>query len=384
LNRQLPPGRFAPVVVAVGLVAASCGALDDSAPLVDRPKACKTLDEYLEPLNAQVAAGKMNNLGRIIREELDRASLRAIVKLALDTIKSLPPGTFETLAVALDKQGAGDRFIPLILAFIESLPGDPKATPPKPARLKELQVFSRVANHCLSPQLFGMATGVLRDKRLEPAMKTLFANASGLGPTLEKALANAGVEGRKAIVALIRNVAVSIAAPNFEPKPLVDMIAAIAGDDPTLGAVRDLLVMLVLKSDGTTNYERVAALSGFVGCFIDLDESFDLPGYWYDIVAGGAITLAFGATPTSAQELDDSVAATMQVLAVMSYLTDALASDEAARDALGQAGGLVLRPDLAVEAIPEVVELLRSDALDGLPGLLSDIATRPCLAQAPL
>ena len=56
-----------------------------------------------------------------------------------------------------------------------------------------------------------------------------------------------------------------------------------------------------------------------------------------------------------------------------------LAGDDGARDALAQTLGLVLRPDLAVQAVPELVGLLKSGALGDLVALLGDLL-KPCEA----
>ncbi len=366
------------------------GAPDDSAPLEPAAKPCKTVDQYLAPLDAEVAAGRLQHIGRIVREDLDRSTLRAVVRLVIDVVRALPPDALPSITARLDAPGAGSSVIPLVVALLEPLPGDPKAVPPKPPRTAELAIFSNVATTCLSPGLFATATEVLRDPRLEPILKTLLAGAGGLGEELEKALAAAGFEGRDAIVALLRNVALSIARPDFDPVPLVAMLDGLAGSNASLAALADLLRVLALDDKGAARVANVQTLSAFVGCFVDLDAEFVLPGYWYDIFASGALGQALAATPTDTADpdapdtrADDQLAATMAVLELLSYATQVLTTSEPARDALGQIGALILRPDLAVEAIPEVLRLLQSGALDGLPGLLSDIAAKPCLAKAP-
>lgn len=361
----------------------SCGAIDDSAPQVTHTKKCKTLDAYLAPLDAQVAAGKLVHFGRIIREDLDRASLRAIVQLLLNTVRDLPAGTFEELAEKLGRPAAGDTIGPLLIAFLKPLSGDATATPPVAPRLDELTAISKVATACLDAHLFGLATEVLRDKRLKPAMGALLKGGAELGPALEKSLKDAGIEGRKATITLLGNIAVSIAAPDFDPRPLVDMLDGLGGDNETISALVDLISIALLDSEGKTDPARVATVSAFVGCFVQVDVNFALPGFFYDVVAGGALSVAFGATPTTAQTQENQLEATVAVLDVVSYLTASLATDQSARDALGQVVALLLRPELAIVALPEVVGLLESDALTALPSLLSDIATRPCLELAP-
>lgn len=370
-------------MLAATLFFCGCGALDDSAPPAEPPKHCRTVDEYLAPLQAHVAAGRLVHVGRIVQEDLDRPTLRAVVRLVIDVVRALPPATFASLTATLGSPQAGGTLVPIVIALLEPLPGDPTAQPPVPPRNVELTIFSHVATTCLTADLYVWLTELLRDARLRPIVGELLATAGELGADLEAALAAGGVKGRDAIVALLRNVAVSISRPDFDPLPLIAMVDGLAAQSASLKSVSALLRVAMLDEAGAADPVQIAALSAFVGCFVDLDAGFVLPGYWYDVFASGALSAAFAATPTGDEQRQASLDATMAVLTVLSYATGVLAASSPARDALGQVGALILRPDLAVEAIPEVLDLLRSDALDSLPAMLADIANQPCLAAAP-
>jgi hypothetical protein len=104
-------------------------------------------------------------------------------------------------------------------------------------------------------------------------------------------------------------------------------------------------------------------------CARRLDPDAALPGHWYDVLI--ATPLPQTATPTGPS-------VTGEVVQLAAYAVEALAELPAARDALAQALGLILRPDLAVVAIPELVGLLESDALRGMVLLLGDLVNQPC------
>ena len=93
-----------------------------------------------------------------------------------------------------------------------------------------------------------------------------------------------------------------------------------------------------------------------------------MAGHLYDV-----LVMAPGdTTPTAvtASANSDHLAVLLQVAA---SACDVLAADAGARDALAQLLGLVLRPDLAVQAIPELVGLLKSGALVDVIALVGDL-----------
>ena len=374
--------RVATRLLGAGLLVATlwgCGAEDDSAPVIADKNLCKSTDEHLQPLRQRVAAGGMDQIALILNEELDRASLHAIVQLALDVARELPAGAVEQTA-ALVGHPQTARLVPIVVALLEPLPGDPLAIPAAPAKVAELKAFSRIATTCLDAPLFDALTDLLRDERLGPALKNLLGSTDA-AVDARKALKRAGVETKAGFVTLFQNLALSIAAPGFDPRPLVELLDALAGQDAGLIAGgRDLFRLLTLKPDGSVAVARVEAVSNAMACFNAIDEQFILPAYWYDILLSPDVSAALKGPP-GAPPLD--VQPMVELARLGAFGTDALAQSEASRDALGQVLGLLLRPDLAIRGIPEMVGLLQSQALPGLFSLLSDLATAPCLTDEP-
>jgi len=356
---------------------AGCGAADDSAPIVPDRNECTSMDEHLAPLRHRIEAGGLDQIGKILEEELDPTSLRAVVQLALDVARDLPPGTLEQMTTLLEHPQAG-RMIPIVVALLEPLPGDPKAIPPVPAKSAELLVFSRIATTCLEAPLFTALTELLRDERLGPALAQLLGNADS-ARAARKALRRAGADSKAGFVHLLENLAVSIAEPGFDPVPLLALLDGLAGDEPgLLAGLRDLFRLLTTAPDGSIAGDRVNAVSNAMKCFLDIDQDFILPAYWTDILLSPDVSAAL-AGPPGGPPLD--VKPIVDLATLGAWATDALAGSEAARDALGQVLGLFLRPDLSFRAIPELIAILEGDALPGFVRLVSDLATQPCLPE---
>lgn len=378
--RGAAPGSLARCALALSaalcLSLSGCGAGDDSAPELDAGPQCKTVDEHLAPLHARIEAGGLTQIATILRDVLDPASLRAIVQLLLDVGQDLPAGTPERLTALMDNP-QGKRLVPVVVALLEPLPGDPTATPPRPARVPEMESFSRIATTCLSGPLFGMATEVMRDPRLGPVLTQLLG-AVDLAAELRQALTGSGYDGKQGFVLLIRNIAFSMAAPGFDPQPLVATLDALAGDQPgVVAALRDLLVLLTRDGQGKVLPARAAVISQAVGCFIAIDAEFILPAYWYDVLLSPEVISALGGGDPARAPLE--VAPLLELLDLGAYATSALSGSEAARDALGQVLGLLLRPDLAVKGIPELVGVLQGDILPGAVAMLTALLDKPCL-----
>ncbi len=356
---------------------AACGATDDSAPIVTDRDACTSMDEHLAPLRHRIETGGLDQIGKILEEELDPASLQAIVQLALDIARDLPAGTLQQMTGLLEHPQAG-RMVPIVVALLEPLPGDAKAQPPVPAKGAELLVFSRIATTCLEAPLFAALTELLRDKRLGPALAQLLGDSEAAREA-RKTLRTAGKESKAGFVKLLENLALSIAEPDFDPDPLVALLQGLAGDQPgLLAGARDLFVVATLNPDGSVATARVNAISNTMKCFLDIDQDFILPAYWTDILLSPDVSAALAGPPGS-PPLD--VTPIVELAVVGAWVTEALAQSEAARDALGQVLGLLLRPDLSVRGIPELVDLLEGDALPGMVRLISDLSTQPCLPQ---
>jgi hypothetical protein len=344
----------------------ACGALSDSAPAPVAKPRCPTLDQRVTKLEGLVGAGKLKSIAYIVGEVVDEPSQRALVRLGLAIGKALPSGLAAQLpGVAADPQVA--RVLPLVVALLEPLPGSPYANPPLPAKISEMKALSQVAGACLTAE--GMATlaAVLREPDLAPALASVLDAGPQAGTALQQALAAAGVEGRAGFQVLVRDVLVSMAAPGFDPEPMAASLAALGGQ-PALQGLAVILRRLASDHAGQPRPERVAALAALAACVQRQEADGPMAGHLYDVV----LATPLEATPT-APAVPVSTAQLSVLLALGAVAADVVANDEGARDALSQLLGLLLRPDLAIQAVPELVGLLKSGALGDVLSLLGDL-----------
>jgi len=209
---------------------------------------------------------------------------------------------------------------------------------------------------------------------------------------LQQALTALGADGREGFVQLLRNVLASVAAPDFDVAPLLATLDALAGPaaapssadpsstDPSstdplggiialLASARDLLAVVATLPDGSPAGVRVATLSRLAGCVLAVDPDGYLAGYIFDVVAEAQDSLG----------TLDGLTLSPVWLEILAYAADALAHEQASRDALGQALALLLRPDLAMGGLPELIGLLESQTLAEAAGLLADLSLAGCL-----
>lgn len=349
--------------------------MDDSAPPDPPQTHCVTIDERLAPLNQLVAAGKTRHLASVISTRLDPASQKAFVQLVLSVAYALPAGTAEKLPALLSPSGIG-AVLPVVTALLETLPGDPNAMPPKPPQIAELTAFSQVAQTCLSGELFVLGARVFRDPRTPPAVDTLLASGSAsAGQVLNMAglmgaVQAQGPQGRQAFQTLVNNLATSLGQPTFDGRPLLETLNHLVDkqNPGAIGALRDLLLVALLGTAAKDEAQAKRALAGFAKCLLRLDPEQRIAGHLYDVlVALDLKKLLPQAKPNSEP-----------FLTLLAYSTDVLANQPAATEAWTELLGVALRPDVAVEALPELVGLLNSDGLPGLFGLLGDLVTQPC------
>ncbi len=352
-----------------------CGAQDDSAPVVHHDKPCSTVDERLEPILALVDSGGLNHIADIIENELDPASLRAVLNLLLGVVRVTPRPLLDELPALLAGE-EGERVLGLLVAWFRPALGHPDADPPVPPRVAELSALSHLSAACMSEDAFNLATQALRDPRMAAAVDALLLSLAEGAAGLQQALATVGSDGREGFVLLIRNVLASVAAPEFDAMPLIATLDALVADDQAatgplglLAAARALVVVVATNEDGSAATERVAALSRLAACVLEVEPDGHLAGYIFDVIAEAPPSL------TAAGELSLSVV----WLEVFAYATDALAHEPASRDALGQVLALLLRPDLAIGGLPELIALLESDTLAGVAALVADLKLPSCL-----
>ena len=358
---------------AVACACLGCGALDESAPATPPRSHCTTVDERLAPLVELAKQGKTEHLAGLIATRLDPASQRAVVQLLLDVAYAMPPETSKNLPQLLAPQGMG-ALVPLVVGIFEPLPGDPHAVPPVPPRVAEMAAFAATAQNCLSSELFVLGSRLFRDPKAASALDGLLeAGPSGAQQLLD-ALKNVGVDGRKSFQIIVRNLVTSLAQDGFDAAPLLQTLKQLR--DPKVPGVIDALAALlevaVLGDTAADKEQARGALQGFAKCLIIQDPDQLIAGHGYDVL------IEMDPKALAAVDLDSH-----QWLPVVAYATDVLATKPAARDAWNQLLGLVLRPDIATEALPELINLLNSEALPGAFALLGELVTQPCKQGKP-
>ncbi|MSP91981.1 MAG: hypothetical protein EXR79_09320 [Myxococcales bacterium] len=367
------PALLLALLGSLGQICA-CGALDESAPQrPGRGATCVTIEARLAPLVALAEAGKLKTIAHIVSHDLDTASQSAVLRLALDIGRALPPGTVQKLpALAAGPNTAA--LVPLVVAVLAPLPGNALAVPPIAPKKAELASFSAIASSCLTQDLFSWLTGLLRHSATAPALDTLLRGGTATLQQIQKAAQESGVEGRTGFVVLFRNLATTLANPDFDPRPLLATLGALR--DPAvpgaLDAVHALLAAATVDASGAPDPKKVGPLTRFMACARRLDPDARLPGHWYDVF----VAVPLPAPPTG------TASSTTDVLALAAFATQVLADSEGDRDALAQVLGLLLEPDRATAGIPELVGLLQSDALAGVVQLLGDLLLQPCRTPA--
>ncbi len=368
-RRRGRPGLAAAAAVAL----LGCGALDDSAPPTPPRSHCASVDERLAPLVELAKQGKTAHLAGLLSTRLDPASQRAVVQLVLDVAYALPPDTSKNLPQLLAPQGLG-ALVPLVVAIFEPLPGDPSAVPPVPPRIAEMSAFASTAQNCLSSELFVLGSRLFRDPKAATALDGLLEAGPAGAQQLLNALKSAGVEGRSSFQVVIRSLATSLAQDGFDAAPLLQTLKQLR--DPkqpgVIDALAGLLQVAVLGDSAADKEQARGALQGFAKCLIIQDPAQLIAGHGYDVL------ITMDPQAIAAVDLDSQ-----KWLPVVAYATDVLATKPAARDAWNQLLGLVLRPDVATEALPELINLLNSQALPGALALLGDLVTQPCKQAKP-
>jgi hypothetical protein len=327
----------------------------------------------------QIQSGHLKHIADILAHDLDEPSQRAVVALILDFAAALPPGAAEKLPGALQDPRVA-ALLPLLVALLAELPGDPNAVPPKPPRVAEMNAFSLMARTCLTRHLFELLNDVLRDKRAPELLSSILVDVVNGAPQFRQALAGGGVQGRQGFLDLLHNALVSIAAPDFAPLPLVQTLDGLTDPQkPTIiDAFAGLLRMVLLNGDGqTANAAHVHAISEFSACMLARDPSMTVVGLGYDVLLSPALP-----TTTLPEPTTQTNGAMQTILPIFADMNVVLATNEAARDAWTQILGLILRPDIAVAALPELIELLHGDVVNQALALMSDLLTHPCPAEA--
>jgi hypothetical protein len=319
--------------------------------------------------------GKTTHVAQLIAQRLDAQAQGNLIQLLLDVAAAMPAGTASELPELLSAQGLG-ALVPLVVAVLAPLPGDPQSIPPISPRTAELQALGAVAQSCLSPQFFAVLERILRTPLTAPAVQTLLAAGPAGAQDILAAVQSTGSEGRKALQVLARNVLTAATSADFDATALLTTLDGLV--DPAqpgaIGALRDLLAVAWTSGSAAEQLEARQAIAELAGCVLAQDPDQLLVGYLYDVVTSAAVQ----------SQLDQPVLLeASRWLPLLSAASGVLAKGNAAADAWSQLSGVTLRPDVAIGVLPELVDLLQSNTLGGVLGLLTDLLVQPCREPAP-
>ncbi len=375
-RRRRPAWALAPYALVWTLVwTLGCGAGDRLAPAGHSAPACADLTTVTGDLVAHASAGKLAGIGAIVRDQLDAAVMRALLRLLLDVLAALPRSSLETLGPglgALDSDAGHALVARVIDPLVDGVHDDEVA----------LWAIARSIGVCGDAQALQTLATLLEDARARRGVGVLLAAGTTTLDQLAAALAAAGDDGRDAFAALVGNILGSLAAPAFDPRPLrKTLVAAVdlsAGVSPTLLALVDLLDAATTRLDGTLDEQRIAGLAALAGCGRAIDPDLAVAGWLYDVVRGpGATTL--GATqappmPLPAIDLDP-------VLDLLALGLRGIADSAEGRDAVAVLAMTLLAPERAALALPEIRALFGSGALASIGATLSALVSGGCFGD---
>jgi hypothetical protein len=354
-----------------------CGAWDESAPPMPVSGTCAEVDERLAPLLSLANSGQLSAIGQVIATKLDPDTQRAVLQLVLDVLRSLPADAPKRLPTLLTGSGL-QQLAPVVLAVLTPLPGDSQTVPPTPPMTAEMTAFSRVAQSCLGQQTLQVLATVARDPLMAPTLQALLAPDSAVLNVLRTSLVQAGIEGRTSFAIVVRNALLSLATPGTDMGPMFATLENAASLDPTgtLLQLANLLRMLVNPADPQQALHQRAVIASLCDCLLRLDPDLKLVGHLYD-------TVLVAPLPAEASAATDSVADLPELLDYAARMLETVAAKPQSLDAVSQLFGLVLRPDVATTALPDLLTLLRGDVITGVVALLDDLLGPQCAPGAP-
>lgn len=352
-------------VLALSTLAAplvSCGADDRLAPYSAPPPDCAEADDYLAPLYALEAQGRIANLAFVIRERVPDAARRDLVDALLRVAGSFEDGDFSALAaLPLD-----DPEAPGLQRTLGALVRWLAQTGPSAPNLPLTGLLRRTLATCEGGPVFTLLAEAVRDPELLPALLDTLSS-EGLVEGL-RGLDFEGQNGREAVAYLVRNLLVAASSPSFDVASILDLLDLVVDlDAEPYRALADGLLRL-LDADG------LAGLQSLLVCLGRVDPDLVLGGFAYDFLTSGLLGTLLPSKATTFPEPLREIAA--KALAT-------LGRDAEARRGLVPALLVFLADDVAPVVLVDVATLLEERALGGLLDLVIDLASGTCRAEAP-
>jgi len=348
------------LVVTLGL---GCGAEDRVAPYSPPPPDCPEADDYLQPLYALEAQGRLTNLATTIRERIPDSARRDLLDALLGLLGAFEDGDFSALARPADAaptptgQGIQATLARVLRWLVETGPRAPNQ--PLTALTR------RTLASCEGAPVFALLGEAIGDAPLIDALlETLPSDALGDG------LAGLDFEdnnGREALSYLVRNLLVAAQSDTFDVASIVDLLGLIVDLDAPPFADLAAGLERLLDADG------LPRLQGFLKCLQWADPDLVLGGFLYDLLTSGLLA---DVVPDAAPVLSDALRELAQKLLAV------LANDAEIRRGLLPALLAFIADDVAPAVLGDIAGLLEADALSGLFDLVIDLASGACRPSA--
>lgn len=352
------------IAIAALLALSACGADDDVAPYTPPPPNCPEADEYLADLYRLEDEGKLTNLAVAIRHHVPDNARRDLIDALLRLAGAFEDGDFSALTTikANDDAGQGEG-LQVTLGRVVRWVGQ---TGPSAPNLPLMRVLRTTLSTCEGAPVFALLADAVRDPTLVGALLDTLAS-EGLRDGLV-GLSFEGENGREAMRYLVRNVLVAASSDAFDVATIVDLLDLLVDlDAPPYRDLADGLERL-LDADG------LPRLQGLLVCLQGVDRELVLGAFVYDLLTSGLLTNSIPEDPITLDE---------PIREIVVKALDALATDPQIRRGLTPALIVLLADDVVPYVLPDLAELLESEALSGVFDLIADLAAGTCRVTPP-
>ena len=334
-----------------------CGADDRLAPYTPPPPDCPEADDYLQPLYALQAEGRIANLSLTIRERVPDAARRDLVDALLRIAGVFADGDFSALA----DLPIGDPSAPGLQGTLGSVVRWIAETGPGAPNLPLAGLLRRTLATCEGGPVFSLLAEAVRDPDLLPSLlDTLSSDAlvDGL-----RGLDFEGQNGREAVAYLVRNLLVAASAPSFDVASVLDLLDLVVDLDAEPYRTLAAGLLRLLDADGLPRLQELLVCLGRV------DPELVLGRFAYDLLTSGLLGSLLPSKATTFPEA-------LRVIAGKAL--GALGSDAEARRGFVPVLLVFLADDVAPFVLVDVATLLEAKALGGVLDLVIDLASARC------
>jgi hypothetical protein len=325
-------------VAALAMQVASCGAMDQVAPPPPPSGDCAPAQEQLSTLLRLLDEGRLSGLRQATQQDFTDDARRLLIRMLLDIVGALPEGTLPGLVPLLDQD-----LDPLVneLVLVMKTASDYQAL----GRAGEL------IERCTGKPLLITLAAALAD----PAWRAALADLLG-GEGLPIDLA--ALQSRTGFQALLRALLTSISDPEFDPTDVNELLGQF------LPELVPLLEPFLIAGAPRQSVQLI------VGCLLEVDTDDRLAGLVFDVLVSGV-------DPEPILGLLDGGIDAGLVTVLLPVLELLIAQDRT-RSSVVLGLSTLLRPDVAVRVIPDLIVLAEKGAIAEVLQLLVILTGDSC------